>query len=128
MNWHERQADAVELLRRLERDWGPTEFEQQKDGSFIGERCGICGKRWKKSGMHICAPVEFREEYTERYLESRGSAFALALEALWRWRLEYTFGHNVWKKGEEMMFEVTGEAKRDHLRYEELTKAIKELE
>jgi len=124
-----RQADAVALLRSLEKEWGVTEFEQQKKGNFEStEACGICGKRWKKSGMHICAPVEFREVYTERYLESRGSAFALALEALWRWRADYEEGHNIWIEGEQLMFEVTGEAKRDHMRYEELTAAIKELE
>ncbi len=128
-HWRQRQADAVTLLRRLERDWGPTEFEQQKKGGgFVGERCGICGKRWKKSGMHICAPVEFREVYTERYLESRGSAMAIALEALWRWRVDYVASPETWKKSKELGFEITGETKRDHMRYEELTKALEELE
>lgn len=129
LEWRERQAESIALLRRLEKDWGTTEFEQRKIGKFEStEACGICGKRWKKSGMHVCAPVEFREVYTERYLESRGSAFALALEALWLWRSEYTEGQEAWKKGKELLFEVTGEAQMDHLRYEELTAAIKELE
>ena len=130
LDWRERQAEAVALLRELEKGWDATEFEQQTNpGNFVGsEVCGMCGKRWKESGFHICAPVEFREVYTERYLESRGSAFALALEALWRWRSDYEEGHDAWEKGRELFFEVTGEAKRDHLRYEELTRAIKELE
>jgi hypothetical protein len=50
------------------------------------------------------------------------------LEALWRWRSDYEEGENAWKKGHQLMFEVTGDAKRDHEKYEELTKAIKELE
>ena len=124
-DWRERQADAVALLGRLDKDWEETEFEHK---NFVGEVCGICGKRWGKSGGHICMPVEFREAYTERYLESRGKATALALEALWRWRGDYIDGHNAWCRGAELLFEVTGEAKRDHMRYEELTKAIKELE
>ena len=64
--------------------------------------------------MHICAPVEFREAYTERYLDDRGSAFALALEALWRWRADYAEGHNAWIEGRKLLFEVTGRAKSDH--------------
>ena len=129
-SWRERQAEAVALLWKLNEEWEPTTFEKTITirSEFTGsDACGICGRQWGKSGMHICAPVDFREAYADS-LANRSGVTALVLEALWRWRVDYLEGHEAWKKGRELRYEVTGEAKRDHEKYVQLTEAIEEFE
>ena len=123
--YRKEQEEAVAHLARLEDELGQAEFEQKKfPGEFTGsEACGVCGKRWGRTGMHICEPAGYVAS-----LESRGGAMALALEALLRWRCEYAGGHNTWVEGRELMFEVTGRAESDHKKYVKLTAAIEELE
>jgi hypothetical protein len=48
---------------------------------------------------------------------------ALAIDALKRWRCDYAVGHNAYMEGRRLLF-----GDRDHKKYEEITRAIEELE
>ena len=114
VDWHDhcealraKQAKAIALLRELEKDWEPTQFEQQIDGNFHGsEECAVCGKRWREEGTHECD----REKMIAALLRERG---------------EYAEAQAAWEKGRQLGFDVVSEG---HKRWEELTKSIKDLE
>jgi hypothetical protein len=99
-------------------------------------RCGYIACRCVQVSDNVARYTDFRTEFASR---KRGHSCAccgkpcrsakvarydlLLIDALKRWRCDYAVGHNAYMEGRRLLF-----GDRDHKKYEEITRAIEELE